>query len=271
MKANVIDTQRGRIHYQRWGKGERLLIAFHGFSNQGMLFEPLAKALEKEFCFVAIDLPFHGQTEWSGNSYGKEDVKAWIQTILQREGCTTFEWMGFSLGARIILSLCREMGNALQGIHLIAPDGLATYRTTLTQIVPVPLRSWLHQAVAAHPTRWLSRARRLHQLGLLDTFSLKYFEQQFRSPSHVHRLFGTWISLVHFPVQAQLVRRWLIHKAIPITICLGHQDKFINVASVEKWANPIPQKKLGWFSQGHHLVNAALAQFYKENLPPGGN
>ncbi|MEZ5040015.1 MAG: alpha/beta fold hydrolase [Saprospiraceae bacterium] len=271
MNVNTIGTQRGCIHYQRWGKGKRLLIAFHGFSNQGKLFEPLANALGNEFRLVAIDLPFHGQTEWRSNSYNKADVKAWIEAILQREACTTFEWMGFSLGARIILSLCREMGNALQGIHLIAPDGLATYRTTLTQIVPVPIRSWLNQAVAAHPTRWLSRARRLHQLRLLDTFSLKYFEQQFRSPSHIHRLFGTWVSLVHFPVRAQVVRHWLIQEAIPITICLGHQDKFINVASIEKWANPIPQKKLGWFNQGHHLVTAALAQFYAENLPLKGN
>ncbi len=47
-----------------WGKGASLLFCFHGYGESSGSFGFLEGALARQFTIIAIDLPFHGQTEW---------------------------------------------------------------------------------------------------------------------------------------------------------------------------------------------------------------
>lgn len=264
--SHFISSPRGKIHYHRWGNGSRLIIAFHGFANQCILFEPIALAVPQEVTFIALDLPFHGRTRWEANEYTQADVKHWISTLLRLHSASTFEWMGFSLGARIILATCSDMGDSLAGIHLIAPDGIATYRTFYAQLVPVFLRRQLHRAIAAYPAACLGLATRLHDWRLLDHFSFIYIEKQLRSSIQMDRLFKTWASLPQFKVNRRLVRKHITETQLPIHLCLGRQDKFVDSTYIQAWAAPIPHLKYQLFEEGHHLIKPALGQYFQEVL-----
>lgn len=264
--SHFISSPRGRIHYRQWGSGSRLIIAFHGFANQSVLFEPIALAMPDEVTFIALDLPFHGRTQWDAKVYTQADVKQWISTLLSLQATSTFEWMGFSLGARIILATCSDMDDSLRGIHLIAPDGIATYRTTLSQLVPVFFRRQLHRVIAAYPGACLRLTQRLHDWRLIDHFSMIYIEKQLRSALQIDRLFQTWLSLPQFKVNRRSVRKHIIETQLPIHLCLGKQDKFVDSHYIQAWAIPIPHLKYQLFEQGHHLIKPALGQYFQEAL-----
>lgn len=264
--SHFITSPKGKIHYRQWGSGDRLVIAFHGFANQCTLFEPIALVMSKEVTFIALDLPFHGRTQWKATKYTQSDVKHWISTLLAGHEAATFEWMGFSLGARIILASCSDMGNSLTGIHLIAPDGIATYRSFYPQLVPSFLRRQLHRMIATYPDGCLRLAKRLHDWRMIDHFSLIYIEKQLRSSIQIDRLFKTWLSLPQFRVNRRSIREHIIKTQLPIHLCLGKQDKFIDSAYIQEWAAPIPQLKCQLFEQGHHLIKPSLSQYFQEIL-----
>lgn len=266
MNSQFIYTDKGRIHFLSWGHGARLIIAFPGFSNPAALFEPIGTALQDQCTVVALDLPFHGKTQWQAGQYTRTDVQAWIQAILTQFKRNHFEWMGFSLGGRIILSMLDFFPQQLQGIHLIAPDGLATYRTFYPSLVPQSVRHTLFRSISRHPDKWLRLAQRLHDWRLIDHFSLIYIEKQLRTSIQTDRLFKTWLSLPNFPVSARRSRRILQQQKLPCSLSLGLRDKFINTAVVRKWAKPISQVRLQLFDQGHQLVNQDLGLHFQELL-----
>lgn len=266
MNAQFIHTDKGQIHFLSWGKGERLIIAIPGFSNPAALFEPIGAALQDQATVVAIDLPFHGRTLWQTEQYTRTDVQEWVQAILTQFRKDHFEWMGFSLGGRIILSMLDWFPQRLQGIHLIAPDGLATYRTFYPSLVPQFVRRGLFHSIARHPDRWLRLAQRLHDWRLLDHFSLIYIEKQLRTSIQTDRLFKTWLSLPNFPVSSRQSRRILQQRELPFSLSLGLRDKFVNTAALRKWAKPISQVKLHLFEQGHQLINQELGHQLQQLL-----
>ncbi|MBX2875685.1 MAG: alpha/beta hydrolase [Saprospiraceae bacterium] len=266
MNAQFIHTDKGRIHFLSWGQGDRLIIAFPGFSNSAALFEPIGTALQEQCTVVALDLPFHGRTQWQAEQYTRADVQDWIQAILTQFQKNHFEWMGFSLGGRIILSMVEFFPQELRAIHLIAPDGLATYRTFYPSLVPQFVRRGLLQSISRHPEKWLRLAQRLHDWRLLDHFSLIYIEKQLRTSIQTDRLFKTWLSLPNFPVSARHSRRILLQRKLPFSLSLGRRDKFIHTAAIRKWAKPIPHTQLHLFDQGHQLVNQELGVYFQQLL-----
>ena len=266
MDAQFINTDKGRIHFRSWGSGDRLIIAFPGFSNPASLFEPIGIALTEHCTMVAVDLPFHGRTQWQSEQYTRRDVKGWIHAILAVFEKDHFEWMGFSLGGRIILSMLDFFPQQLVGIHLIAPDGLATYRTFYPSLVPQFVRRGLFHSIARHPDKWLTLAKRLHDWRLLDHFSLIYIEKQLRTSIQTDRLFKTWLSLPNFPVTPRRSRRMILEQKLPFSLSLGIKDKFINTQALQKWAKPLPQVQLRLFDQGHQLVNQDLGEHLQQLL-----
>ncbi len=71
MESIYLHGPHGRIHTYRFGAGPELLIAIHGFSDRARMFTVLEPALAGKYTVVAIDLPFHGQTEWQKNTFCK--------------------------------------------------------------------------------------------------------------------------------------------------------------------------------------------------------
>ena len=102
MRVSLLDFSASRLRLLRFGSGERLLIALHGFGDKAELFAPPAKALGTEYTVIAFDLPFHGETEWRQNVFSKTDLAFILRQIMAAEGrerrrtcpmCAAQPWM----------------------------------------------------------------------------------------------------------------------------------------------------------------------------------
>jgi len=82
MESIYIDHPKGKVHALRFGKGPGLLIALHGFGDRARMFAVLAEALSAEYTTIAIDLPFHGQTEWREKTFTKADLLEIVSATL---------------------------------------------------------------------------------------------------------------------------------------------------------------------------------------------
>jgi pimeloyl-ACP methyl ester carboxylesterase len=120
-----------QISYIRCGTGSRLAFCFHGYGEEASSFSFLEKYAGDEYTFFAIDLPFHGKTEWNdGLNCIINDIQQIIEAI-QREnnqqpatGNQQLSLIGFSLGGRVALSLYEMRPSETERLVLLAPDGL---------------------------------------------------------------------------------------------------------------------------------------------------
>src|SRR5882757_6972898 len=115
------------IHYSRWGTGNKILLCFHGYGESADSFAFLGDALGNEFTILAIDLPFHGRTEWEeGLIFLPDDLLAFLEKITAGLAGAAGRWwlLGYSMGGRVALSLMEKIPEKIGRLVLVAPDGL---------------------------------------------------------------------------------------------------------------------------------------------------
>src|SRR5579872_2376320 len=101
MEEHYLTFRSSRFHYSCRGMGPRLLFAFHGYGESEESFGFLEATLGRDFTMVAIDLPFHGATEWrEGLFLAPEDLLAVMTSIAARLPGKEDGWllMGYSMG-----------------------------------------------------------------------------------------------------------------------------------------------------------------------------
>ncbi len=83
--------------------------------------------LDQDFTLFAVDLPFHGATEWcEGLDFTPLQLMDILEQILAEHGCQQrmVSLLGYSMGGRIALSIMNQFGLRLGCVVLLAPDGL---------------------------------------------------------------------------------------------------------------------------------------------------
>ena len=129
MQSATIAFHSSSIHFVYAGWGNKVIMCFHGYGDSSRSFEFLSSHLPpEEFTIIAIDLPFHGDTEWKEDlNFSVTDLKNILTGILEQRNIPTNQkiiLLGFSLGGRICMSLYQVMPEKIEKFVLLAPDGL---------------------------------------------------------------------------------------------------------------------------------------------------
>src|ERR1700737_2134129 len=103
MQSARISFQSSHIHFLYGGWGNKVVICFHGYGDSSRSFEFLSNHLAPEvFTIIAIDLPFHGDTEWNEDlNFSVTDLKNIVDKILEQRNISADQkivLLGFSLG-----------------------------------------------------------------------------------------------------------------------------------------------------------------------------
>ncbi len=83
MRDVFLSWSQSIIHYSVGGSGDRLLFCFHGYGENAATFSFLEKAIGHLFTIVAIDMPFHGQTDWKEGNYFAPDALVGMLEAIQ--------------------------------------------------------------------------------------------------------------------------------------------------------------------------------------------
>ncbi len=143
-ELTFLTYKNSSVRYLSFGNGDKLLIALHGFADNGAaMFPILESVLGEQYTVYAIDLPYHQETIWKEKYYSKKDMAALIQMILDKANKTRFELMGYSMGGRIALGLLPLFANQLDRLFLLASDGLPEGKIIHAHIMPLWFRKMI--------------------------------------------------------------------------------------------------------------------------------
>ena len=265
MQTSTLHTPSGEVAFRKYGSGPRLLVAIHGFSEDGTAFAELGKALSGSCTLYAVDLPFHGGTLWKEKDYRPAQLAAIVEALLEREGGRPFEAVGHSLGARLWLHLLPFFSNRVQRLCLLAPDGLQTRWLYLVEWLPP---GWRRRFIPllSRPGWLLSLAKALRCARLIDRFLLQYLRVHLSEEGTRKRLLHTWLALSHFRLSGKKTHRLIQQAQAPVLVLLGDKDWLVNTETIRLRLKMLDNVSIEEINATHRTICRAAAPWIEREV-----
>ncbi len=265
MNDSVLRYEDSTVHYLRFGYGDQLLIAFHGYGNRADIFLKLKESLKERYTIYSLDLPFHGATKWNKNQFDRKDINAIIKLILEKEGKARFDLMGFSMGGRLVLKLLHDWVSKVDKVYLIATDGLKTKGMFNANLVPNCIKTFLKYTLQK-PKWFIYLAKQFYHWKWIDHFLYRFVNYHFQTNERRERIFNTWRSLSHFLIYPKRLRSLLKKYPIPIKMYFGTKDQIIPSSSGLILSQGMQNIDLHEIEEGHFLIGPKLNALLKKQL-----
>ncbi|MDP4150885.1 MAG: alpha/beta hydrolase [Bacteroidota bacterium] len=259
------------IHYCRWGSGGKLLICLHGYGESAESFACLESALGQSFTMLAVDLPFHGGTQWKeGLRLGPEELQEILEGIAgELGGGSKWSFLGYSMGGRVALSLVERMPGRVARLVLAAPDGLVVngwYKLVTRWKAGNLLFRWMMR----RPGLLLSLAKALNRVRLLNksvyTFTVNYVHDA----EDRDKLYKRWTTMRGFRPDLDAFCAQVRAERIPVGLVYGRQDRIIRVEVGEQFRQRIaPYGELIVLDCGHRVLQERYAEAFVRLLEGG--
>ncbi len=257
MQKTELHLTNGTISYHHYGNGPQLWLALHGFAQDGSVFAALAPYLPEDVCLIALDLPWHGVSDWKKDHFSINDIREAIDLLLAEKQQAKYSLIGFSFGARLALALAREEAQHWDRLVLLAPDGLPRNGWyAFFDHLPLGIKKQVVR-LFDRPELLLHLANTLYRWKFLDAFSLKFMRQHLQTETTRKRLKGIWLSAAAFPTLQSSCAFLSTTVELSQQLITGERDAVIPPDSFAYLAKQIPQ--LQWVKiaeAGHDLFNA---------------
>jgi pimeloyl-ACP methyl ester carboxylesterase len=276
--GHFLSYRSSRIHYYRWGTGPRIIFAFHGYGETASSFAFIGEALTPDFSLVAIDLPFHGSTEWNeGLSFLPEQLYEIMKAIAAHHaanmpspgptshGTPLWRLLGYSMGGRIVLQLLEYHPRSFDKLILLAPDGMKVnswYRVATGTIAGNLLFRWTMRWPG-----WLFLVLRLcHFLRLVNPSIYKFAVHYIDDRRVRQDLYTRWTVMRLFRPRLATIAAIIRRQHVPVSFVYGRFDRIIRWETAERFRNRGigDQCQLILLETGHQLVRP---QFLPDLLP----
>jgi pimeloyl-ACP methyl ester carboxylesterase len=248
-----ISYHQSTISYLRFGSGNRCLICFHGFGDRATIWYSLDKKMGEKFTIIAIDLPFHGHTEWQSKTMQSIDFEVITNEILKKEGFERFSLTGFSFGARIVQKLLFSHSDLIDNILLFAPDGMGTKGLKNATSFPIWVRRFTH-FLLKKPSKIVQLVNWLYQKKLVDKSVQWFFSQNINNQLRRERLFFYWLNLDDFEMPILNFKKKLQETRINTHIFLGRHDDITPLSIGDFLTAETPNVQLHIVDSNHQIL-----------------
>lgn len=271
MKAGQVNYRHSVISYRLSGSGSRVAVCFHGYGETANSFDFLSQYAGNEYCFLAIDLPFHGQTVWKeGFNLEPGELKVIIHLLFDQvlidyhQPDFRFTLVGYSLGGRVCLSLYQQNPEAVERLVLLAPDGLK-----------VNFWYWLATQTRAgnrffaftmkKPQWFFGLVKGMHKTGLINASIFKFVKYYIGDPVVRQQLYNRWTTLRKLKPDLATIKKQISQYHTALRLIYGIHDRIILSSVGEKFIRGIEKEsRLTHIHAGHQVLHEKHA---KEILP----
>lgn len=248
-----IETGRSRLQYRIMGTGSQWLCCFHGYGEDSTHFQLFEKVLGKTHTLLAIDMPFHGGSEWKDDLlFEPAELMRCIDAITGQ--AHKIQLFGYSMGGRISLSLLEMFPNRISRVVLVAPDGLHKnkWQRFATQTI---IGNRLFKFTMRYPGWMLGLMELGGWTGLFNKSIIKFVRHRLDDADERSILYKRWTTLRKFKPEHDVLKPLLVLHHIPVHILFGSYDRVI----LPKHGYRFQQYVNEWvhvkeIKAGHHLL-----------------
>jgi len=255
------------VNYIRLGTGARPAFCFHGYGEEASSFSFLEKYAGDQYMFFAIDLPFHGDTEWNeGYTCTTSDIQQIIEGILRENNLkpetpnTKFCLIGFSLGGRIALALYEKIPSQVERLVLLAPDGLKEnfwyWLSTQTWV-----GNKLFAFTMTNPYWFFGFLKLLNRLKLVNTSIFKFVNYYIGDKEVRRLLYARWTALRKLRPDLNSIKSSVRTNHTNVRLVYGMHDRIILSSVGEKFRKGIENYfTIAVIHSGHQVLHEKHVQ-----------
>jgi pimeloyl-ACP methyl ester carboxylesterase len=252
-ETHFIRYRQSRIHYHCFGSGPDYICCFHGYGEDGSKFGLFEKDLGDKYTLIAIDLPFHGQTEWKeGLTLQPGELLEIMYTILPN--IAPIVLIGYSMGGRVCLQLLESFPNRFKKLVLMAPDGLHKnpWQRFSTQ---TKIGNRLFAFSMRYPGWMFVLMRTAGSLGLFNKSIIRFVHHYLDYEHERKILYQRWTTMRFFRPSLPYLKKIIAEHKIPVRIIFGKYDRVIVTSHGYRFQQDIDT----WVTvteliAGHHLL-----------------
>lgn len=255
-QEGFISLPGGRLHYLKWGRGGRLLLAFHGYGNNAAIFQAFRRYLERDFTILSFDLPHHGKSSWDEKRLlHKQDLTALLSEVMKLHSCNKVSLMGYSMGGRLCLTMAGLMPDRIDNMLLIASDGLVFnplyYFVTRTFVGRQIFRRFL-----TRPERYIKLAQWLRDKKWIDPVRYRFALYYIESEADRALLLKVWPSMSLIVPDMRRLRMAIRKHRMSVFIFMGNNDRIIPVPQARRFKKGLDTVQLVILDKGHRVFDS---------------
>jgi pimeloyl-ACP methyl ester carboxylesterase len=262
MRSQIIPYKSSFINIYFFGEGVSWLFCFHGFGETGKSFEVLENILGNSYTLAAIDLPFHGNTEWNdGVLFTPEDLLNIINLIEKNNNQINAEsklfLLGFSLGGRVALHLLQTIPSRFERVVLLAPDGLHVnfWYWLGTQTI---IGNKLFKSTMKNPSWFFGFINMAYRIGFLNKSIVKFVHLYLDEIRERRLLYERWTTMRKFKPNPSSVSKASNKYQIPVKIFFGKFDRII-LSKRKTFFKKAKNAEIKIIDAGHQLLKEQYA------------
>lgn len=249
------------------GKGQRYLIAFHGFNRTGEDFQVFASTLGTLYTLIAVSLFHHGESKFPERRAGleKDELRGLIQSLLDKHGISTFSLMGYSLGGKIALVCLELFPERAKDLFLFAPDGIKpawSYRFASS--------TWLGQQLfkytICHPRPLLLLFRMARQCRLINENLYSFLLHHTRSRKDRQFVFDVWQTFRHMQPDLERIKEAINRYNTRVHLFLGKFDSIVPPSTAKRFTRGLKNKNVVHVMlSGHRLLTPRTNEYLRQH------
>jgi len=258
------------VEYAVFGSGSEVVIAFHGFGRDAGDFKCFSSTLKAQQRLVAVNLFAHGKSRIPEGRRVTESIcpsefVSVMEAFIQQLGVDRVVLIGYSMGGRIALCWLEWMPNTVNGLLLLASDGLkVNYLANFT--TGTRAGRLLHSAILNRPGLLLRPTNVVRKLRLIDKKLHRFVNVHMGNEKSRRQVYAVWHIYRHFKPNLPLIAEQLNTNKWPVLMVFGRYDSVISHRLGERFAEQLEQEHcLIVLETGHQLM--ADAARYLANDP----
>lgn len=261
-----IEYKDARLAYRRLGNGAAVLLAFHGFGQEGSVYEKLNHLLADQYTTYSFDLFFHGHSTWPLEK-GVLEKEFWaeiMQVFFEKENISRFSVIGFSMGARFALVTLEAFPQQVESLFLVAPDGIRVSFWYLFATCPgFPQR--LFRNLIFNPARFTRLANTFQKMGLADAGIVRFSQSQLTDTPKRSRVYHSWVTFRKVIPDKALVASLINQYQINTRFYIGHFDRLTTQKDMRALVKRLHHHELIVLESGHtQLLNKVVSHLRKQ-------
>jgi len=254
-----------KLHYYKFGNGDRPMLCFHGYGMHGKQFLPLEAALGGRYTFYGFDLFFHKETKLHDQSLEaikkpitKKEFAALITEFCAHEQIDRFSVIGYSMGTHFATVVVEQMGSRVDEYLVAAPSSINP-GFLIRLFSKNKLGNKLLEKLAMSEKALINMLNLSKRLGLIDNVGRDILYKEIDTPE---LRFNFYASFTYFRL-LETHRNKLIHvlrkQNIRSIFIFGKRDKMYPRRIGDSFFKKLKKAEIIMLDKDHELIDKDLA------------
>ena len=262
----AIELNKASLHFQRYGRGEHIVLAFHGYGQESSHFATVAQALGSECSVFAFDLFFHGKSKLpkDRSPLQKSFLADLVRQFLLQEQVGRFSVMAFSMGGKFALALIEAFASQIDQVWLVAPDGIKTNFWYNMATYPGWLQG-LFKRTVLRPAPFFKFVGFLDRHKVVNKGLLRFANWHMESTPKRLRVYRSWMGFSQLTFDIRKIVRLLNENRIRLVMFLGEFDQVIPQHSLQVFIRSLETGRVVVLKTGHTYLLHDVAAYLRQH------